>query len=149
MTKTPKSKFSTQELKSRNFLRIARIIFELWEEDRGNTDLLNAILIPDEWVLVGTSVNGGGKREHVVPRVVIYDECWKMFDQGKSIEEAAALIEKFLCIVQITKAEQFHIDHRLNLKSTMPDGWTFENGDVYARLRAANVEFLLLNGELG
>ena len=72
-----------------------------------------------------------------------------MFDQGKSIEEAAALIEKFLRIVQITKAEQFHIDHRLNLESTMPDGWTFDSGDVYARLRAANVEFLLLNGEVG
>jgi hypothetical protein len=59
------------------------------------------------------------------------------------------LIETFLRIVQLTKAEQFHIDQRMNLKNTMPDGWTFEHGDVYARLRAANVKFLLLNGEVG
>lgn len=115
---------------------------ELWEE-KGSSDtrLLDTIFIPDSYVEVGESVSGRGHREHVVPRMVICEQCHDMFHQGASLQEVADLIQRFLKIVHITKEEQHRLDVELGLKQRMPEGWTFTEGDVFARLKAAAIEF--------
>lgn len=145
MNKKQLEQFSHDELKRRGLARIARIIYELWEEDRGDTRILDCFLIPDAWVTVGESIKGNNRREHVVPRLMIYDECLKMFDAGHSVESVTNFIAKFLQVVRISSEEQVFLDKDLGLKTKMPAGWTFEYGDVYARLKAANITFICGN----
>lgn len=151
------SKFSDEELIQRAFLRATRVMFGMWEE-RGSSDtrLLDPPLIPDQYVRVGESLDGAEHREHVVPRKVICDECHKMFKEGteKGIEVdaliklVADLIRKHLKIIHISMKEKECLDQgkQLNLRQSMPKGWSFESGDTYARLHEANIKFRL-NGE--
>jgi len=41
-----------------------------------------------------------------------------------------------------TKDEQRRVDVEKKLKKTMPEGWSFEEGDVFARLKVAGIEIL-------
>jgi hypothetical protein len=138
-------KFTREELIQRAFLRIARNVHDMWEET-GNSDtrLFMEPLIPDSFVIVGQSKAGGDHKEHVVPRVVICKKCHEMFANGESIEAVAVFIRKFLKFVRISKAEQVKLDKKLdnlNLRQRMPDGWSFESGDVFQRLRLADIDF--------
>jgi len=135
-------KFSEEELKQRAFRRVAFFMRDLWEE-KGSSDtrLLESFFIPDPYVVVGESVSGRGHREHVVPRMVICQQCHAMFRDGASLQEVADLIQRFLKIVHITKEEQHRLDVELGLKQSMPEGWTFSQGDVFARLKAAAIEY--------
>jgi hypothetical protein len=67
----------------------------LWEE-RGSSDtrLLEGLFLPDALTLAGHSkaFGGKGRREHVVPRRVIVQECHRMLGQGATDEELAKLI---------------------------------------------------------
>ena len=136
--------FSREELIDRAFLRIASIMLGMWEE-KGSSDtrLLNPPLIPDEFVAVGKSVAGSEHREHVIPRNVICYQCHKMFAEGSGVEVVAPFIRKHLKIVYISREEQQKLDsgNQLNLRQSMPAGWSFEDGDIYARLNAANIKF--------
>ena len=134
--------YSQNELRKRAFFRIAWNIHNLWEE-KGSSDsrLLEAPIISDDLILVGKSLKGAEHREHVVPRALICYECHRLYQEGAKIEDVAILISKFLKIVLISKAEQKYLDYTLGLKIQMPDGWTFMDGDPYARLKAANIEF--------
>lgn len=115
----------------------------MWEE-KGSSDtrLLLPPLIPDAFVTVGESVAGKEHREHVIPRNVICYQCHKMFEEDSSIEAVAKFIRKHLQIVYISKEEQQKLDrgNQLNLRQRMPDGWSFDNGDLYARLNAAGIK---------
>lgn len=140
------SKYTMDELKQRCFERVASVIKGMWEE-KGSSDtrLFLPPLVPDEYVIVGQSIKGAGHKEHVVPRLVICDECHRMFADGRSVADVASLIRKYLKIVVITKEEQKLLDgagHH-DMKQKMPDEWTFASGDVYARLRKAGIEFSL------
>ncbi|MCF8177117.1 MAG: hypothetical protein K9J74_01285 [Sulfuritalea sp.] len=136
-----KRKFSREELIERVFARVARVIFELWEEGRGDTRLLDDPFIPDEFVVAGTSKQGGGRREHVIPRLMIYDRCLEMYENQTSIGDVAKFIRRHLIIVHISRDEQNLIDKTLGLKTRMPDGWEFEKSDIYARLKIGGIEF--------
>lgn len=144
MVNTTSPKFTREELVQRAFLRIARNVHHMWEET-GNSDtrLFIEPLIPNEFVIVGQSKAGGSHKEHVVPRVEICRRCHEMFANGDSIETVAAFIRKFLKVVKISKEEQEKLDKgcHLNLRQRMPDGWSFENGDVFERLRKADILF--------
>jgi hypothetical protein len=62
---------------------------------------------------------------------------------GESIEAVAVFIRKFFKVVRISKAEQVKLDKKLdnlNLRQRMPDGWSFESGDVFQRLRLADID---------
>jgi len=132
--------FTREEMIHRAFLRIARNIHDLWEETgHSDTRLFLEPLIPRSFVIVGQSKAGGYYNEHVVPRVVILRKCHEMFANGESIEAVAEFIRKFLQIVLISNAEQGKLD--LNFKQKMPDGWSFESGDVFQRLRSADIDF--------
>ena len=139
-------KYSDAELKKRAFERVAYVMRDMWEE-KGSSDtrLLIPPLIPDEYVIVGASINGKGHKEHVVPRTVICNECHIMLHDNKSLKEVAAFIQKYLKIVHITKSEKNRLDKssELNLRQRMPEGWSFEDGDIFSRLYEAKIEFIL------
>lgn len=99
--------YTLDELISRAFLRVAKIIIELHKESPGYcpTTLLNEPLILDEYVEVGTSINGGGRREHVVPRKWICDEateyCKKKNQAQNTLRNSFADTQK-LCTSHVT-----------------------------------------------
>lgn len=135
--------FTEKELIQRAFHRAATVMFGMWEE-KGSSDtrLLLPPLIPDEYVTVGESIAGKEHREHVIPRNVICNRCHEMFRAGSSIEAVANFIRKHLQIVYISREEQERLDSgkELNLRQRMPDGWSFESGDLYARLNTAGIK---------
>lgn len=132
--------FSQEELKSRTMHRVAYVLHGYWEEGRGAHTRLFDTLIPDFYIEAGESVNGRGHREHVVPCVYIRNLANDMFTEGASIEDVAAMLERLLAIVHITKEEQALMDHQLGLKMTMPEDWCPKTGDVNARLTMAGIE---------
>lgn len=132
--------FLPAEMRDRAFYRSAWNVRHMWEET-GHSDSRVFIepIVPNAFVLVGRSPNGAYK-EHVVPRVLICEECHRMFERDSSDEalhSVARFIGKFLKVVLITQEEQRRLDYELGLKQRMPDGWTFETGSVFARLEAA------------
>lgn len=139
-----KKQFTHDQLVERTFLRVAQVIYELWEEGTGDTRLLNDLLIPDKFVVAGQSREGQDHREHVVPRIMIYDECLAMFDRNASVRDVADFIRKYLKIIYISRDEQRRLDYELKLKKTMPEGWKFEEGaNVFARLDKAGISYQL------
>jgi len=111
----------------------------LWEE-KGSTDtrLLEGLTYPDEFAVVGQSESyaGTGRREHVIPRLVIIKRLHAMLCAGASDWEIAAFIRKHVKIVRVTNAEQEAMD-RVN-RQTMAEGWTFDSAP-FARLAAAGI----------
>jgi len=78
--------FSRAERLERASLRVAMLIRGMWEE-KGSSDtrLLETLLLPDDLTIVGRSraLRGKGRREHVVPRLVIIAECHKMLRMAR------------------------------------------------------------------
>jgi hypothetical protein len=137
-------KHSREELLRRAFLRIAYNVHHMWEETGcSDTRLFIEPLIPTKFVVVGQARSGGTHNEHVVPRVMICDQCHVMYDNGESVEAVATFIQKFLKVVLISKDEQDHLDKacNLNLRQRMPEGWTFDNGYVFERLKVGGIAF--------
>jgi hypothetical protein len=68
---------------------------------------------------------------------------WEGWDAKKDMteveKEVALMLERFLVIAHISPKEADHLDHKLGLKTTMPDGWTWETGLVDARLTQAGI----------
>jgi len=137
-----KKVFTYEEKKERAFLRVTRVIYDLWEEDSGVHTRILDWLIDDELTTIGTSINGGGHREHLVPCLAIIMKCKEMFNSGDSVESVAAMIKRNLKIAHITKKEARVIDVDLKYKSTMPPNWSFTTGDVKERLNLAKIEIL-------
>lgn len=136
--------FSQHELRFRAFLRVATFMRSMWEEDgRSDTRLLDRPWIPDEYVVVGTSVRGTECREHVVPRLVLCNRCLEMFAAGATTEDVADFLSRHLRVVLISKEERALLDSSagLNLRQRMPEGWDFSEGDAFARLRLAGIEY--------
>ncbi len=137
--------FSPRERLERASLRVAMHIRGLWEE-KGSSDtrLLEALLIPDELVLVGRSkaFPGKGRREHVVPRLVIIAECHGMLAKGATDEAIAAFIRDHVKIVMISEDECRRLDRStdLGLRQRMPADWKVGD-DVFARLKAAGIDW--------
>ncbi|MDH5205188.1 MAG: hypothetical protein OEW36_05960 [Hylemonella sp.] len=79
--------------------------------------------------------------EHVVPCAVLIEESCRLLEKGVSETEIARLLSKHWKIAYISKAQAAHIDSKegLNLKNSMPDGWHFESGDTYERLKRAGI----------
>jgi hypothetical protein len=86
--------------------------------------------------------------EHVVPCAFLMEECLRLIKEEKCTdEEIAKLLQKHWKLVDITKEEQRKLDLSENnggvgLKSTMPPGWTLENGDTFARLTEAGIDWV-------
>lgn len=117
----------------------------LWEE-KGSSDtrLLESFFLPDAYTVVGRShsVEVGGRREHVIPRLVIVAECHRMLERGASDAELAAFLRDHVKIVLVSEDERRRLDSRdqLRLRQCMPDGWAFAD-DPFARLVAADIQW--------
>lgn len=137
------NKYTDEERLGRACLRVAMHIRGLWEE-KGSSDtrLLEGLFIPDELTVAGQSnaYRGEGRREHVVPRKVIIDECHEMLRRGEDDARIARFIRDHLKIVLITREECERLDRKANhgLRQKMPDDWV-AGGDVFARLNAAGI----------
>jgi hypothetical protein len=107
---------------------------------RGDGIQVFEIIIPDEFVIDGQSVNGGNYREHVVPCAAIRSGCKAMYEQGASIADVVSAIDKYLRIALITPEEASCLDKELGLKTSMPEGWVFGEGDPLERLYAAGIK---------
>lgn len=135
--------YTRTERLERASLRAAMHIRGLWEE-KGSSDtrLLEGLLLPDDLVVAGRSRawTGVGRREHVVPRKVVIDECHRLLAQGEDDAVIAALIRDHVRIVLITREECDRLDRRdaLGLRQRMPEGWRFGD-DIHARLTAAGI----------
>lgn len=132
-----KNDFTDEEVKQRAVRRAAFVLYELWEEGRGAHSRLLELLVPEAYVTVGISTNGGGWREHLVPLSFIRDHCFSLFDDGKDLSEAAAFISTHLKVAYITLEERQRLDFELGLKGKMPEDWS--PGDYLARLEAAGI----------
>ncbi|MGM0517279.1 MAG: hypothetical protein ACQER6_06750 [Pseudomonadota bacterium] len=103
-----------------------------------DTRIFQVPLIHDGLVLWGRSVSGGTYREHVVPRVLIRDECWKMYNQGSNVEEVKEHLLRYLWIVHITEEEAALLNAKY--KMSMPEGWVFGKSSPFARFDAVGIE---------
>lgn len=132
--------------------RAAYVIYDMWLE-RGHSDtrLLLPPLIPDDVVTVGSSIAGAETKEHIIPRKVIVDKCHEIFRNGGDADDAEALIIENLRMAWISKeeAERLNKSKNLNLRQRMPEGWSFESGDKYARLKMAGIKLVADDGQPG
>lgn len=80
-----------------------------------------------------------GRREHIVPCVMIKEEIIRMVEEDDApIVEIAQTIKTNLAIVMISDEEQKLVDSVY--KTTMPQGWTFGDS-VTARLDVMNIAY--------
>lgn len=113
-----------------------------------HTRLFSHMLHPErEFVFAGKSTKVDSDTpthpEHVVPCAVLVTECQRLIKEGQySDPEIARLLQKHWRVAAITRDEQKRLDSDLKLKSKMPDGWTFDNGDTFARFTVAQIELI-------
>lgn len=119
-----------------------------------NSRVFSHFLHPElDFVGVGRSqevINGEPVHpEHVVPCAVLIKEASRLIQKGTPDTEVACLMSKHWKIALISKKQADYLDSKdgLNLKHTMPDGWCFETGDTYERLKMAGIELLPLSNE--
>lgn len=107
--------------------------------------IFNYVLHPEaNYVGCGRSISLSEEEkahpEHIVPCSVLVGESFRLIKEGvRSDEEIAGMLQRHWKIAQITKAEARFLDSDLKLKSKMPSGWRFEDGDTFARLDAAGI----------
>jgi hypothetical protein len=131
----------------RALTRLAGVIEIFANDSNGEycpSTLLGRPVIDDEFVTVGESKAGAEYREHVVPRIMLVNEACRMYLDGCTVQEVTDLLEKYLKVVLITKGEADRLDLKENLGlKKMPEEWSFKDGDEFAGLHAANIEFTL------
>ena len=147
--------FSKDEITRRSFLRLARVMYEMWEEHEEHsldTRLPDQPLIKDELVIAGRSLalpdnfkNKDAHREHIVPRLVLIEESKNIFettqDPDVSIFKASEFLREHTKIVFISKDEMKRLDIGPgNLKQCMPEGWKVGD-DIYQRLHIKDIKF--------
>ncbi|WP_146002092.1 hypothetical protein [Cupriavidus pauculus] len=97
-------------------------------------------------VPMGQGRDGSGHHEHVVPLHYIKKHCLAALSTGRTSEQINADILRFLTIVRITKAQRGRLDLSvasggLGLQTEMPEPWCPVDGDIFARLHRAEIEF--------
>lgn len=141
--------FTPQEAENEIFYKIAkRYKHALYNKDQKLLDHTRELLSSDDLdriITIGYSTNWKaedvGRREHVVPSVMIHNEVIAMLQQEKSLTEVAQFIKINLAIVWISKHEQERLDNQLSLQTVMPKDWKWGD-DIFARLRAGDIKIL-------
>lgn len=143
-------KFTIEELKQRAFERAAWVLKHFWDEQR--YDLKREVrvhsrlfdpLVPRIYIEMGTSKKGDGHIEHLVPCVVLRDLAFKMYWDNKTEKDVSEMLGRLLRVARISTEEARHLDVDCKLKTRMPDGWSYETGDVLARLEVAEIKLVL------
>ena len=81
-------------------------------------------------------------KEHIVPCAYLYKKCFELIkgDTGQTKRETVFnILDTYLKVVIISKDKANILDHKLKLRTEMPKGWSFENGDAFARLKHSEV----------
>lgn len=132
-------------------VRHFRTLLRLNKDELGfHTRLFSHVLHPERnFVYAGKSEDSLSESrphpEHVVPCAVLITECKRLIKaDAHSDRDIAAMLKKHWKVADISKREQRLLDIELRLKSRMPDDWTFETGDTYARLTCAGIVLLPL-----
>lgn len=151
------SRYSKEESFKRSFMRMALYLKDIWDEYNHNEknplpahSRIFDVMMVDDFILLGQSVelqksieagsSKKGYREHLVPCATLRDHAADMFRAGKMPEDVAAMLQRFLRIVHITREEADRLNYDVGLKNKMPDGWDWDSGDVKERLHMANIE---------
>jgi hypothetical protein len=138
--------FSPEERLEQASLAAALQIRELWQQKcSSEARLLEAISLPDALTLIGysKSFTGNGRREHVVPRAVIIEECHRMLVRGATDEALAKVIRHHVKIVMISDEECERLDSvaQFEVRPTMPRDWRFGD-NPFARFEMAGIEWI-------
>lgn len=141
--------FTTQEAENEIFYKIAkRYKHALDNKDQKLLDHTRELLSSDDLdriITIGYSTNWKldvtGRREHVVPSIMIHNQVITMLQQGKSLTEVAQFIKMHLAIVWISKEEQEKLDIELSLQTVMPKDWKWGD-DIFARLKIGDIEII-------
>lgn len=136
----------TREVSERNiFEKIAkRFRYFIDNEDGFGLENARSLLEGDSidhLITIGESVNRtkeNSYREHIVPCIMIFNQAVTMTLENKSVTEVAQMVKNNLAIVLITNEEAELLDNKLDMQTSMPEGWKFGD-DVFARLKAGNV----------
>lgn len=110
--------------------------------------IFNYVLHPEkDYVGCGVSLEARAgdslHNEHIVPCIVLIKECFRLIkEKNHSDDEIAKLLQKHWKIATISKNEAKQLDSELKLKSKMPEGWRFEDGDTFARIKLAGVKII-------
>lgn len=103
----------------------------------------------DKMITIGYSQKGmdqelNGKaayREHIVPIDWCISKAFNMYQNGSSIKEVAQMFKRNIFVARISDEEQYLLDNKLGLRTTMPEG--FDDGDdPMARLNAAGIKII-------
>lgn len=110
--------------------------------DMKSTGLLNREMFDkvDNLISINKPLLENSYREHVVPCTMILNNAIDMFEDNKTEEEVAQMIEDNLKIVHITKDQAKHLDIDLGLRTSMPSGWAFGD-NIFARLDEAGINY--------
>ncbi len=136
----------TEKIIQRCFVRLVRYLQQTRLAKEGAHSRCFEFFVAAEFVPTGYGKNGGNHPEHVVPCAFLRNRCLAKLEKGISVEEVARTIRPFLAIIMITEEECRRLDTGpnfggLGLKDTMPIGWDFGTGDIFARLHAAGIAF--------
>ena len=114
-------------------------------EDRGvHSRIFSHLLNPEQYfVAIGQSQDViDGAPQHIVPCAVLNQESCKLIERNEPKENIAKLLVKHWKIAYISKVQAKYLDTKagLDLKNTMPEGWDYKTGNIYARLEVAGIE---------
>jgi hypothetical protein len=134
-------------IKRRSFLRAARYLERIAKEKAPAHSRVVELFIPEAFVPRGFGNDGGGHREHVVPCVLLRDECIVRYKNGAELTQVADFLQRHVVIIEITKDQQKHLDGSKEkggrgLKNKMPKNWEFGSGCIFARLHDAEINFV-------
>ncbi len=139
--------FTDKELKNRACERAALMLHSFWEEQKDNTPPTVSVhsriferLIYDKDVILNKKAQDREYPEHVVPCAYIRNLAFKMYWEGKTVDDVTMMIDRLYHIAYITSNEAIKIDKKH--KSTMPDDWNPHSDSILRRLEDAGVELL-------
>ncbi len=147
-------KFSEEELKQRAFERVAWVLKHFYDEqeetykvDKGarvHTRIFERLIF-DGYIILGKSEQAAKLRsmpyrEHVVPCAYIRDRAFRLFHEGKEVDDVARMVGRLLKIVFITPDEAKQVDQKY--KDKMPDDWDWMNDPVTRRLDDVGIKVI-------
>jgi hypothetical protein len=143
-----------------DFTRVAESYWEMHTSDIGRESRVPEFLVPLADVPKGRSASAPVAKshpEHVVPLAFIRDQCLALLEQRyphgnpesrrEAVAEMAALIRRWLVIVQVSDDEWQRLDEGpLQVKQSMPVGWDPDTGCLFARLHHTDIRFAMNAG---
>jgi hypothetical protein len=121
---------------------VGRYKYAIQNKDQPMLDLCRQLLDADKFddaISINKKTDNRTYREHLVPCIMLHNKIIQKIIDKNDDKHIAELIATYLKIAYITTADQKTLDYELNLRTTMPDDWTWGD-DVNTRLTFANIE---------